>query len=90
MDAGMLVPDAVMIGMVKNRLAQKDCQENGWLLDGFPRTGEQARALTEAGIVPQKVLCLDVPDNVLVERVVGRRTDPETGKASATKEDPLC
>lgn len=43
MDAGKLVPDAVMIGMVKNRLAEKDCQEKGWLLDGFPRTGAQVR-----------------------------------------------
>lgn len=80
MDAGKLVPDEVMIGMVKKRLAEKDCQEKGWLLDGFPRTGAQAKALTEAGIVPDKVILLEVPDEVLIERVVGRRTDPQTGK----------
>lgn len=80
MDAGKLVPDEVIIGVVKDRLAQKDCIENGWLLDGFPRTPAQAAALSEAGISADCFLFLNVPDEVLVERVVGRRTDPETGK----------
>jgi len=80
MDAGKLVPDEVIIGVVKDRLAQKDCIENGWLLDGFPRTPAQAAALSEAGITADCFLFLNVPDEVLVERVVGRRTDPETGK----------
>lgn len=65
---------------MKDRLAADDCQSNGWLLDGFPRTQEQAMALEEAGIVADCFLFLDVPDEILVERVVGRRTDPETGK----------
>ena len=61
-------------------MSEDDCQSNGWLLDGFPRTQEQAKALEEAGIEADCFLFLDVPDEVLVERVVGRRTDPETGK----------
>ncbi len=65
---------------MKDRLAQKDCIENGWLLDGFPRTPAQADALAEAGICADCFLFLNVPDEILVERVVGRRTDPETGK----------
>ena len=80
MDNGMLVPDEVIIGIVKDRLAESDCQTRGWLLDGFPRTAAQARALEEAGVVADCFVFLNVPDNVLVERVVGRRTDPDTGK----------
>jgi len=80
MDRGELVPDDVIIGIVKDRLAESDCEQTGWLLDGFPRTEAQAKALAAAGITPTKVLYLQVPDEMLVERVVGRRTDPETGK----------
>jgi len=61
-------------------LAEVDCKEKGWLLDGFPRTQAQASALTDAGVSADCFLFLDVPDEVLVERVVGRRTDPKTGK----------
>lgn len=80
MDSGKLVPDSTIIGVVKDRLMEDDCQTKGWLLDGFPRTQAQAKALEEAGVVADCFLFLDVPDEVLVERVVGRRTDPETGK----------
>jgi adenylate kinase len=80
MDNGKLVPDEIMIGIVKDRLMEEDCQTRGWLLDGFPRTQAQAQALEEAGVVADCFLFLDVPDDVLVERVVGRRTDPITGK----------
>lgn len=80
MDAGKLVPDDVIIGVVKDRLAEEDCIKKGWLLDGFPRTSAQADALAESGISADCFLFLNVPDNKLVERVVGRRTDPETGK----------
>jgi len=80
MDSGKLVPDEVIIGVVKDRLAEEDCQKKGWLLDGFPRTAAQADALAESGISADCFLFLDVPDSILVERVVGRRTDPETGK----------
>lgn len=65
---------------VKDRLGESDCKENGWLLDGFPRTQAQAKALEDAGVSADCFLFLDVPDDVLVERVVGRRTDPVTGK----------
>lgn len=80
MDSGKLVPDEVIIGVVKERLGEDDCKENGWLLDGFPRTQAQANALSDAGVSADCFLFLDVPDEVLVERVVGRRTDPKTGK----------
>jgi len=80
MKAGALVPDEVVITMVKNRLAEEDAQTKGWLLDGYPRSGSQADALKEADIVPDLFLLLEVPDEVLIERVVGRRMDPETGK----------
>eukprot|EP00123_Amoebidium_parasiticum_P021515 comp6867_c0_seq1/m.2615 comp6867_c0_seq1/g.2615 ORF comp6867_c0_seq1/g.2615 comp6867_c0_seq1/m.2615 type:complete len:211 (-) comp6867_c0_seq1:364-996(-) len=79
MDKGALVPDEVIIGMVKNRLAEDDCRQRGWLLDGFPRTAAQAQAMQEAGIIPNKVILLNVPDECLVERVCGRRMDPVTG-----------
>lgn len=65
---------------VKDRLGKSDCKENGWLLDGFPRTQAQAKALEDSGVSADCFLFLDVPDDVLVERVVGRRTDPVTGK----------
>lgn len=80
MDAGKLVPDEVIIGVVNDRLNADDCKANGWLLDGFPRTPAQAEALAAAGIEADCFLFLNVPDDILVERVVGRRTDPETGK----------
>ena len=80
MDRGDLVPDGVVIDMVKARLAEDDAQENGWLLDGYPRSGSQASALEEAGIRPQLFIVLEVPDEELIKRVVGRRLDPETGK----------
>ena len=65
---------------VKDRLDESDCVELGWLLDGFPRTPAQATALADAGVSADCFIFLNVPDEVLVERVVGRRTDPETGK----------
>ncbi|KAI2509769.1 adenylate kinase [Fragilaria crotonensis] len=79
MDSGKLVPDEVIIGIVKDRLEEEDCKSNGWLLDGFPRTQAQAQALADAGISGDCFIMLNVPNEVLVERVVGRRTDPETG-----------
>lgn len=88
MDAGKLVPDDVIIGVVRDRLKESDCVEKGWLLDGFPRTAAQAEALAEAGISADCFLFLDVPDEILVERVVGRRTDPETGKIYHMKFSP--
>lgn len=79
MDGGRLVPNEVVVDMVKNRLAQPDAVSKGWLLDGYPRSGEQAEAIEEANIRPDLFLLINVPDEKLVERVVGRRSDPETG-----------
>ena len=88
MESGKLVSDDIIIGIVKDRLAESDCKSNGWLLDGFPRTEAQAKELEAAGIVPDKVLYLEVPDDMLIERVVGRRLDPETGKIYHVKYFP--
>jgi adenylate kinase len=79
MDSGGLVPDKLIIDIIIARLAEPDCVERGWLLDGFPRTRAQADALAEAGLTCDSFILLDVPDELLVERVVGRRADPETG-----------
>lgn len=88
MDAGKLVPDDLIIGVVQDRLKQPDCQSQGWLLDGFPRTRVQANALEAAGMTPDCFILLDVAEDVLVERVTGRRTDPETGKIYHMKFSP--
>ncbi|KAJ1476287.1 adenylate kinase-domain-containing protein, partial [Baffinella frigidus] len=88
MDSGGLVPDEVMIGIVNARLAEKDCVEKGWLLDGFPRTAAQAEAIKKGGHTADKFIILNVPDNILIERCVGRRTDPVTGKIYHTKFNP--
>ena len=79
MDSGGLVPDKLIIDIIVARLAEADCVEKGWLLDGFPRTLAQAESLAAAGMTPDAFILLDVPDEILVERVVGRRSDPETG-----------
>ncbi|KAF8712631.1 hypothetical protein HU200_028387 [Digitaria exilis] len=88
MEKGQLVPDEIVVNMVKGRLAQPDSQENGWLLDGYPRSYSQAMALETGGIRPDIFILLDVPDELLVERVVGRRLDPVTGKIYHLKYSP--
>ena len=88
MDGGQLVPDELIIGVICDRLKEKDCEVNGWLLDGFPRTKSQADALSAAGMIPDCFVMLDVPEEVLVERVTGRRTDPVTGKIYHMKFNP--
>ena len=75
MDAGQLVPDSVVIAMVKERLAMDDCA-NGYLLDGFPRTVEQAEALATIS-EPDAVVNIDVPDELLMDRLTGRRVCPK-------------
>ncbi|MCH8501485.1 MAG: adenylate kinase [Aliidiomarina sp.] len=79
MDAGQLVSDDIMIGLVQERIAQDDCK-NGFLLDGFPRTIPQADAMQEAGIKIDYVLEFDVADDVIVERMAGRRVHPGSGR----------
>ncbi|WP_143871675.1 adenylate kinase [Catenovulum sediminis] len=78
-DAGQLVSDEIIIGLVKERIAQPDCQ-NGFLLDGFPRTIPQADAMVESNINIDYVLEFDVPDEVIVERMSGRRVHPASGR----------
>ncbi|MGL4270606.1 MAG: adenylate kinase [Plesiomonas sp.] len=79
MDAGQLVTDELIISLVKERIAQEDCR-NGFLLDGFPRTIPQADAMKDAGIDVDFVLEFDVPDQVIVERMSGRRVHPASGR----------
>ena len=75
---GKLVPDDVMVEIVKQRLAQPDC-ENGFILDGFPRTTAQAKALDDAGVEIDKVLLLEVEDEKIVERLSSRRECSKCG-----------
>lgn len=79
MDAGQLVPDEVIIGLVKERVAQDDCK-GGFLLDGFPRTIPQADAMKENGIDVDHVIEFDVPDEEIVKRMGGRRVHPGSGR----------
>lgn len=72
MDAGQLVPDDVVIGIIKDRLEQKDCK-NGFILDGFPRTIPQAQALEDMGVAIDKVIDIEVPDEKITARMSGRR-----------------
>jgi adenylate kinase len=72
MDAGKLVPDEVIIGIVAERLAEADCQ-NGYILDGVPRTIAQAEALEKAGIVFDNVLSIEISDSEIIDRMGGRR-----------------
>ena len=77
---GQLVPDEVVIGIIKERLAEDDCK-NGFILDGFPRTIPQAEALDEMGIEIDKVIDIEVPDEKIVERMSGRRVCPACGNS---------
>lgn len=77
MDAGLLVPDEVIIGLIQERLQEDDANE-GVLFDGFPRTIPQAESLEEIATV-SSVISIEVPDDAIVERIVGRRMDPDTG-----------
>lgn len=79
MDAGQLVTDEIIIGLVKDRIAEDDCK-NGYLLDGFPRTLPQADAVTNAGIEIDAVIEIDVPDSEIVKRMSGRRAHLASGR----------
>jgi adenylate kinase len=87
MDAGGLVSDDIMIGLVKDRLKEADC-DNGYLFDGFPRTIAQADAMKDAGIHVDYVLEIDVPDESIVERMSGRRSHPGSGRVYHIKFNP--
>lgn len=87
MDAGKLVTDELVIALVKERITQEDCRD-GFLLDGFPRTIPQADAMKEAGIKVDYVLEFDVPDELIVERIVGRRVHAASGRVYHVKFNP--
>ena len=78
MDAGQLVPDEVIIGIITERLAQDDCR-NGFILDGVPRTIAQAEALEKAGIQFDHVISIEISDETIVERMAGRRVCEHCG-----------
>jgi len=87
MDAGGLVSDDIIIGLVKDRLKQPDCA-NGYLFDGFPRTIPQADAMKEAGVPIDYVIEIDVPDEAIVERMSGRRVHQPSGRTYHVKYNP--
>ena len=79
MDSGGLVSDDIIIGLVKERIAQPDCAQ-GFLFDGFPRTIPQAEAMKQAGVPLDVVLEIDVPDEAIIERMSGRRVHVASGR----------
>ena len=79
MDSGGLVPDDVIIGLVKERIKESDCQQ-GFLFDGFPRTIPQADAMKEAGVPIDAVVDIDVPDEEIIKRMSGRRVHLASGR----------
>jgi adenylate kinase len=79
MDAGGLVPDDIIIGLVKERIKEADCQK-GFLFDGFPRTIPQADAMKEAGVPIDAVVEIDVPDGEIIKRMSGRRVHLASGR----------
>ncbi|MDV6317164.1 adenylate kinase [Idiomarina sp. HP20-50] len=87
MDAGQLVSDDIIIELVKERIAEPDCQ-NGFLLDGFPRTIPQADAMRDNGIEIDYVLEFDVPDEIIVDRMSGRRVHPGSGRVYHIEHNP--
>lgn len=87
MDAGKLVTDELVIALVKERVVQSDCH-NGFLLDGFPRTIPQADAMMQAGIMVDYVLEFAVPDELIVERIVGRQVHAPSGRVYHVKFNP--
>lgn len=80
MDAGQLVPDELVIGIVVERLAQPDCA-NGYILDGMPRTLPQAEALDKHGVVFDRVISIEIEDEVIENRMSGRRVCPDCGSS---------
>ncbi len=87
MDSGALVSDDIIIGLVKERIAQPDCA-NGFLFDGFPRTIPQADAMKAAGVKLDYVLEIDVPFDAIIERMSGRRSHPASGRTYHVRFNP--
>ena len=87
MDAGGLVSDDIILGLVKERISEDDCA-NGFLFDGFPRTIPQAQALVEQGVDIDFVVEIDVDDEEIIERLSGRRVHPSSGRVYHIKYNP--
>ncbi|KZY35899.1 adenylate kinase [Alcanivorax sp. HI0083] len=87
MDAGGLVSDDIILGLVKERITEDDCA-NGFLFDGFPRTIPQAQSLVEQGVDIDFVVEIDVDDEEIIERLSGRRVHPASGRVYHTKYNP--
>lgn len=79
LDEGRLVPDDIINRIVIDRLEREDCVRHGWIMDGAIRTRAQAQAMVAAGHAPEVVIHIDVADEVVLQRICGRRTDPVTG-----------
>jgi len=93
-EAGQLVPDDVIIGIIQERLAQPDC-ENGYILDGVPRTIPQAEAMEKMGVEIECALSIEIEDEVIVERMGGRRTCKECSQtfhivSNPPKQEGIC
>ena len=86
-DAGQLVPDEVIIGIIKERLAQDDCK-NGFILDGVPRTIPQAETMEEMGVEIDSALCIEVDDEVIIRRMSGRRECKNCGHTYHVENNP--
>lgn len=87
MDAGGLMPDDIIIGLVKDRLREPDCQ-SGYLFDGFPRTLPQADAMKDAGVAIDYVIEVDVPESEIIERMSGRRVHAASGRTYHVTHNP--
>ena len=87
MQAGQLVPDEVIIGIMRERLQESDCA-NGYILDGMPRTIPQAEALVAGGVDIDVALSIEIADEVIVERMSGRRTCPDCGASDHVVNSP--
>ena len=87
MDAGQLVSDEIILGLIKERITQDDCK-NGFLLDGFPRTIPQADGLNAMGVEIDTVIEIDVPDENIVTRMAGRRVHLASGRSYHTQFNP--
>ena len=88
MARGELVPDATIIDLIQKRLAESDAVQKGWLIEGFPRTKNQALSLQTSGFIPQAFMHIDIPADVIAERIEGRRFDPVTSKVYHLAFDP--
>ncbi|PVD22287.1 hypothetical protein C0Q70_18096 [Pomacea canaliculata] len=78
-EKGMIMPDNIVLNILKERMCQLDCQTRGWVLKGYPYTREQAEQLDKAGLAPNRVFFLDIPNDSVIERLTQRAVDPVTG-----------